>query len=362
MSNNSGGMMSDALLLSRYVPRRRLTVPAHEVPRARFPAVDAHTHLGRWLSDWDDRPGEWMVPDVPALLDVMDERDIRSLVNLDGRWGAELKANLARYDAAHPGRFVTFCHVDWAELALPDGATRLVKSLTESKEAGAGGLKVWKDLGLEVRDGRGDLVLPDDPRLAALWDTAGELDLPVWIHTADPRAFFDPVDEHNELLEILLAHPEWSFARPGLPSFERLMDALEAVVAAHPRTTFVAVHGGGNAEDLGWVGRMLDTYPNLHIDIAARLNQLGRQPRATRALIMRHPDRVLFGTDEIPHTGAAYPLHFRFMETDDECFPYSPEEPPPMGRWVISGVHLPDDVLRLVYAGNAGRLLPGLAR
>jgi predicted TIM-barrel fold metal-dependent hydrolase len=140
------------------------------------------------------------------------------------------------------------------------------------------------------------------------------------------------------------------------------MDALEAVVAANPRTMFVAVHGGCYAENLGWVGRMLDTYPNLNIDIAARLSELGRQPRATRALMLRHPDRVLFGTDEIPPSGAAYATHFRFLETADECFPHAAEDPSPMGRWGISGLDLPDDVLRMVYAANAERLVPRIAR
>ena len=166
--------------------------------------------------------------------------------------------------------------------------------------AGAAGVKVWKDLGLQVRDGDGRLVLPDDERLAPCGTTAGELGIPVWWHAADPVAFFDPVDEHNEYLELLARPPGLVFrgARRS-PASSGSSTALEAVVAAHPRTTFVAVHAGCYAENLGWVGRMLDSYPNFHIDIAARIAQLGRQPRATRELMLRHPDRVLFGIDEI---------------------------------------------------------------
>ncbi|GAA4304817.1 hypothetical protein GCM10023178_72680 [Actinomadura luteofluorescens] len=216
----------------------------------------------------------------------------------------------------------------------------------------------WKDLGLNVRDGGGRLVLPDDPRLAELWEAAADLGVPVAIHTADPIAFFDPVDERNERYEQLLAHPDWSFAdRERFPSFERLMDALEAVVAAHPRTVFVAVHAGCQAEDLGRVGRMLGAYPNLHVDIAARIAELGRQPRATRALILRFPGRVLFGTDEFPPDADTYATHFRFLETLDEHFPHSAEDPPLMGRWRISGLGLPGHVLASVYADNAARLL-----
>jgi predicted TIM-barrel fold metal-dependent hydrolase len=132
-------------------------------------------------------------------------------------------------------------------------------------------------------------------------------------------------------------------------------------VSAHPGTTFVAVHAGNYAENLGWVDRMLTTYPNLNIDIAARISQLGRQPRAARELCLRHPDRVLFGTDEVPHTGETYPTHFRFLETADECFAHSDDDPPLFGRWTISALDLPDDVLERVYAGNARRLVPRLA-
>lgn len=348
------------LPLSRYRPRARLTLPVHHVPAARFPAVDAHSHPGRWLSAWVGRPGEWLVPDVGAWLERMADFNVHGFVNLDGRWGDELRANLERFDERHPGRVATFCHVDWSLLQGASAAEALAANLRDSVAAGAAGVKVWKDLGLHVRDGADELVLPDDERLAGVWQTAGELDVPIWWHIADPVAFFDPVDERNEFLELLSRRPDWSFADPRFPSFQRLMDAMEAVVASNPGTTFVGVHVGCFAEDLGWVGRMLDTYANFHIDIAARLSQLGRQPRATEALIRRHPDRVLFGCDEVPHTGESYPTHFRFLETADEHFPYSADDPPLSGRWAISGVDLPDDVLRSVYAGNACRLVPRL--
>jgi Amidohydrolase len=353
-------MSTSDIPLSSYRPRRRLVLPEHRVPAARFPAVDAHTHLGRWLSSWIGRDGEWLVPDTEAFLNEMAGYNVRGFVNLDGRWGEELRANLDHFDARYPGQMATFCHVDWRLLASA-GADAVVANLADSVAAGAAGVKVWKDLGLHIRDAAGGLVLPDDQRLAAFWAAAGELGIPVWWHTADPVAFFDPIDERNEFLELLSARPDWSFHGPRFPGFDRLMEALEAVVSEHPGTTFVAVHAGCYAEDLGWVDRMLTSYPNLHIDIAARLSQLGRQPRAFRALCLRHPDRVLFGTDEVPHTGASYPVHFRFLETDNECFDHSDDDPPLSGRWPISGVYLPDDVLRRVYSDNVRRLVPRLA-
>ena len=344
------------LPLADYRPYSRLRLPQSTVPRASAPAVDGHTHLGRWLT------GErWAVPDVAAFVDLMDSCNITAAVNLDGRWGNELEDNLDRFDRSHPHRFATFCHVDWDVLHDPGAEAKLAGSLERSVSAGARGLKVWKDLGLGVQDADGKLVLPDDPRLDALWETAGRLGVPIAIHTADPVAFFDPVDASNERLDELLARPDWSFCDPRFPGFNRLMEALEAIVAAHPATTFIGVHAGCYAEDLAWVSRMLERYPNFNIDIAARIAELGRQPRAARALIMNHPGRVLFGTDEIPPNRPTYEIYFRFMETADECFPYSPDNPPGSGRWPISALDLPGDVLGQVYAGNAERLIPGLA-
>jgi len=344
------------LRLRDYRPRSRLRVPEHRVERPRFPAIDAHNHLGTWLT----AGSAW--PDLDELSAVMDATDVRAIVNLDGRWGDELEANLDRYDRAYPGRFATFCHLDWAEAGAPGFTERLCGSLERSAAAGAKGVKVWKDLGLHVRDDLGELLMPDDPRLSEVWTAAGALGLPVTIHVADPVAFFDPLDATNERLEELLEHLDWWFGdRERFPTFERLVAALESVVAAHPGTTFIGAHVGCAAEELGWVGHMLATYPNFHIDIAARIAELGRQPRAARALIQRFLDRVLFGTDAFPPDRAIYAVHFRFLESADEHFAYSSDEIPPQGRWAISGLDLPNDVLRAVYAENAARLIPGLS-
>jgi predicted TIM-barrel fold metal-dependent hydrolase len=344
---------ADHISLADYRPQPSLRVPATRVERPLTPVIDAHNHLGRWITDWVRPGGGWMVEDVGALLALMDALDLEAIVNLDGRWGDELEANLERYDRAHPGRFLTFCHVDWGE---PD---RLVASLEASARAGARGLKVWKDLGLGVRDAAGALMLPDDPRIADVWAAAGELGLPVLIHTADPIAFFTPVDAENERLEELGVHPEWSFHGPQFPSFERLMEALEAVVAAHPQTTFIGAHVLCCAEDLGWVARMLDTYPNVYLDFSQRIGELGRQPRAARRLFTEHADRVLFGTDELPPRREAYETYFRFLETGDEHFSYSadPDNPWPQGRWYISGLDLTPETLTAIYRDNAVRVL-----
>lgn len=350
----AGGADRD-LRLSDYRPGPRLRVPAHEIATPRVPCVDAHNHLGRWLSPDD----VWMCPDAGALVALMDEVGVEAIVNLDGRWGTELTENLERYDLAYPGRFATFCHVDWQSLRAGAHMDSLVRSLHASAAAGARGLKVWKDLGLGFEDGAGRLLSPSDPRLDVLWAAAGQLGLPILIHTADPIAFFDPVDRFNERYEELLAHPDWSFCDERFPGFWQLLDALEAIVSRHPGTVFIAAHVGCCAEDLAWVRRMLTSHANFNVDIAGRLAELGRQPRAARQLLVDHPDRVLFGTDAFPPSAADYRLHFRFLESGDEYFPYHPDPDgvPPQGRWNISGLDLPEPVLAPVYRANARRLL-----
>lgn len=340
--------------LARYEPRSTLELPAHHVPAARVPAVDFHTHLGRWLHPNRD----WMEPDVGRLVAGMDAANVAALVNLDGRWGRELEQNLDRYDRAHPGRFHTFCQLDWRLLSRADGPERLVASLERSVAAGARGLKVWKDLGLTV-EARGRRVLPDDPLLSPVWDAAGAAGVPVLVHVADPVAFFLPADRRNERLEEMLRVPRTSRHGGGYPAFRRLVDALEHVVAAHPGTEIVAAHGC-YAENLAHVGGLMDRYPNFAVDIAGAANSLGRQPRATRSLVLRHPDRVLFGTDAFPMRTSVQRLYFRMLETDDEAFAYSDAPAAPSGRWEIHGLDLPPAVLEQVYFANAARRL-GLA-
>jgi predicted TIM-barrel fold metal-dependent hydrolase len=191
-----------------------------------------------------------------------------------------------------------------------------------------------------------------------VFETAGELGLPVLIHTADPIAFFEPLDGHNERLDDLASNPEWWFGRPGLPSFDRLIDALETVVSSHPGVTFIGAHVGGAAEDLGRVSRMLDDYPDYAVDLGARMAELGRQPRAAASLIIDHPNQVLFGTDLNPMWETEYQRWFRFVETADECFGHRPDDiVEGMGRWDISALGIPAGLLPGFYAGNARRLL-----
>lgn len=347
----------DNLPLGSFTPRSQVRNDAHHVTRSAVPSIDAHNHLGRWLH----HAGDWMAPDVGWLLEMMDRCNLRAIVNLDGMWGSRLEENLDRYDRAHPGRFATFCQLEWSVLERLDPRSAvdlLLRQLEGAAESGARGVKVWKELGLRWRDQSGALILPDDPRIGDVFARAGELGLPVLIHTADPVAFFEPVDANNERIGDLAGNPEWWFGGPGFPTFERLMEALESLVAAHPGTSFIGAHVGCFAEDLRWVSRMLATYPNFHVDLGGRMPEIGRQPRAARRLIVEHPRQVVFGTDQFPVEEEAYQTWFRFLETDDEAFPYAPGcAIPPMGRWDVSALDLPEEVLPGLYAENILRLV-----
>jgi predicted TIM-barrel fold metal-dependent hydrolase len=328
--------------------RRALT---ELLARPPAPIVDGHNHLGRWLT------GEWTVSDVGALVALMDELDIEAIVNLDGMWGDELEANLDRYDRTFPGRFATFAQFyrRWFEA---DAWAEMGAQAADSFSRGARGLKVWKDLGLHLRDGHGELVMPDDTRLDPIWDAVAAAGVPVTIHVADPVAFFRPLDERNERLEELLENPDWWFGdRSRFPAFERIVESLEALIARRSDVTWIGAHALCYAEDVEWIDRMLSTYPNAYADAAARIAELGRVPRATRELIMRHPDRFVFGTDAFPPDPAVYAIHRRFFETADEAFDYDPEGPPSQGRWTISGLDLPPDVVAKLYGQNARLLL-----
>lgn len=341
--------------LRDYVPVSMMTAHVTTVTHPAVPMVDVHNHLGHWR-----RPA-WRVPDPAALVASMDEAGVATIVNLDGGWTDELEENLDRYDRAYPGRFLTFARLDWSACKTPGWGERLACSMADSVRRGAAGVKIWKDVGLTVRDGQDELIFLDDPQLEPLWQVLAETGVPALIHTADPVAFFQPLDGRNERLEELLRHPDWQFMGEQYPPLGRLMDAFEAVVTSHPEVLFIGAHVGCLAENLDWVESMLDRCPNYRVDIAARIAELGRQPRRTKALIERHPDRVMLGTDCAPPTVDDYRLYLRFLATEDEAFPYSSEEPPPDGRWTISGLGLTDDLAAGVEGDNARAFIPALA-
>lgn len=341
------------MLLRSFRPQSKLVTKITRVDRPRFPVIDAHNHLAEpFGGGWDRKP-------IAELLDLLDQAGVIHYVDLDGGWGEDiLDRHLDHFKNAAPDRFQVFGGVDWSQWpqmgdAFPDWAA---KRLRAQKERGAQGLKIWKPLGLHVKDHNDRLVDVDDERLVPIWETAGELGLPVMIHVADPVAFFDPVDETNERWEELGEHPEWAFTSPPFPPFIHILDGLKNLVARHRNTTFIGAHVGCYGENLGWVGQMLDDCPNYYIDISARLGELGRQPYTARKFFIQYQDRILFGSDMGPDLDA-YRLYYRFLETDDEYFNYNTGEVPLQGRWYVCGLYLPEEVLKKVYADNARRVL-----
>ncbi len=341
--------MRDFLLAEDFQPHPERIVPEHLVLRAKFPVVDAHNHLPMH----DPRAQN---VDLDELVRSMDCVNLRAMVNLSGGTGDALNLNLDKLDHAYPGRFATFCNVDWAGVGGPGWLDKALAALEADVRAGARGLKVFKDLGLHVRDQSDHLVMPDDRRLAALWERAGELGVPVLIHTADPVAFFRPLDRFNERRGGLIAHPDWHFYGPQFPTFQELIDALYRTVEAHPKTTFITAHVGCYSENLGFVSHMLTQYPNLYADISARIVELGRVPYSARRLFLEHPDRILFGTDVTPKT-EWYQVYYRFLESEDEFFDPVPKGTATWCWWKIYGLGLPDDVLKRVYYDNVATLI-----
>lgn len=339
--------------LREYRPQPQLVVKQTPVDRPRFPVVDAHNHLAEpFGGGWDKRP-------LGELLDSLDSAGVIAYVDLDGGWGEEiLQRHLDLFKAPAPERFQVFGGVDWSQWPIHGDrfGEWAADRLRRQAGWGAQGLKIWKPLGLHIRDQHNQLVTVDDPRLDPIWATAGELGLPVLAHVADPVAFFDPLTPENERWEELQAHPDWHFPSPAFPPFLSIVDGLAAIVARHSATTFIGAHVGCYAENLAWVGDLLRRCPNFYIDISARVGELGRQPYTVRRFFIEFADRILFGSDFGPWL-EGYRSYYRFLETDDEYFSYVPADPPPQGRWHVYGLYLPDDVLRQVYHENAIRVL-----
>jgi predicted TIM-barrel fold metal-dependent hydrolase len=348
--------MSD-MLLKNFKPRSALEVPENIPSRARFPVVDSHNHLGYWEQDVFQtmEAKGWMIKDLPITVALMDEMNISCVVNLDGGWGDQLKRNLERYKEPYPDRFCVFAWVDFSEYDHPGFAEKWADELEKAVQNGVQGLKVFKTLGLHYRDKSGRLIPPDDRVLDPIWAKAGELNIPVLIHSSDPVAFFWPLDEYNERWEELSENPDWHFYGKDYPPFIEPIEAQLRMISRHPSTRFISAHVLSYSENLRWVSAALDRFPNLWVDISERIGELGRQPYSSRDFLIKHAGRVLFGTD-IPSNRSTYEIYFRCLESRDEYFSYGRSQ----GRYHIYGLDLPDDVLKKIYHENALKVIPGL--
>ncbi len=346
-------------------PQVLLKRTAHIPEKAKFPVIDAHNHL------FADMPAEEMTR-------VMDAVGVRIFLNVTGNCALPFDANgytIRRRDlneygtgwmSKQPGRFAALTMAEfarWDEFTLDlDGgfADQCIAALEGDMRKGALGLKITKELGLRFHTPDGKMIAVDDPRLAPVWKRAGDLGIPVLIHTSDPVGFFLPADERNEHLPTLRKYPGWSFHGSHYSKWE-LLDQRTRMMAAHPGTTFICAHVANNPEDLDWVSALMEKHPNVCIDFSARMDELGRQPYSARDFFLRFQDRILFGSD-MPISPEMYRAYFRFLESRDEYFDYPGYvgESDNVTRWKIYGLSLPDEVLEKIYNKNALRIIPGL--
>ena len=332
--------------------------------------IDAHAHVGMPGGKHD------VAKSAALAIRVMDANGVSKTVDYSGSYGEALRDKIAYYNRQYSGRFVTCVNIPWERIDEPEFPKKAMAIVEQAYKDGARCVKVFKSLGLGARDSSGKLVRVDDHRADAVWSKAGELRMPVMIHTGDPAAFFRPPTPDNERYGELGVHPEWSFYGPQWPSREELLAQLLRVVANHPETDFLGLHFGNNPEDIRWVARVMERFPNFWLDTGARVGEIGRHnPAELRAVFLRFQDRVLFGTDaayEDDHLTLGVPeprsktieesreffrRHWEFFETDHRNI----EHPSPIqGNWKVNAINLPPEVLRKLYSENAKRLIPAL--
>jgi hypothetical protein len=320
--------------------------------------IDAHVHVHPAATAY--------------LVDAMEANGIGHVVNMGilERLGIPFQEGMSTFRRALGQRLAYFPTPDFGD-TTPGFGERMAEELERKVEAGACGLKIFKGLGLRHRDANGNLIPVDDPRLDPLWARAGELNVPVLIHTADPVAFFLPLDASNERWEELQLHPDWHFGGEEFPDHDTLLAQRNRVIERHPGTIFIGAHLGNYPENLAYVDACLDRYPNLYVDTSARIGEIGRHPvEEVQAFFLRHQDRVIFGTDLTLGWDASeeqedraeikrfYDAHWRFFETAEGQIEYPGY--PIQGRWKVDAVSLPDGVLEKLYASNAQKLIPGL--
>ena len=331
--------------ITEYRPRSTLVVPAHEVPRAKFPVVDFHGHPGNLAS----------AETLGSVVEAMDRLNIQVMVQANPSSGERLTQQIeAARAAGHSDRFVFFASLDLRDVGPGSGA-RIAAQLEEDVRAGAVGVgEIMKSFGLTTRRADGKRLALDDPELDIVWRTAGRLGIPVFIHTGDPAEFFEPLDHENERwLEMALFPDRILNDRSRFPTFDELMAERDRLIAKHPNTTWVLAHMGWHTQDLARLGEIFDRHPNVLGEVGAVLYDLGRQPRFAREFFTRYSDRILFGKDSFAPD--EYPYYWRVFETADEYFDYYRDY---HAFWRLYGMELSDDVLRDVYYRNALRIIP----
>ncbi len=332
------------LTFEEYNPTSTLVVPGEPVLKAKFPFIDVHSHQYQMREQ-----------NLTPVIAAMDTLNMGIMVNLSGRSGQDLYHAVQNIKTNYPNRFVVFANINFDSVGGKGWIEKTVKQLEEDVKNGARGLKIYKSLGLRYTDNEDKRVAVDDPRLDPIWAKCAELGIPVLIHTADPKPFWDDFNGDNERwLELKLRPRRKRGANNPVP-WEQLMKEQHNMFRKHPKTTFINAHMGWYANDLEKLGALLDELPNMNVGIGAIIAELGRQPRAAKAFFIKYQDRILFGKDS--WKPEEFPTYFRVLESDDEYFPYHKKY---HAFWAMYGLDLPDKVLKKVYYKNALRIVPGL--
>ena len=329
-----------------YRPHSTLVTAEHKVPRAKFPVIDVHGH-----------PGNLTTADaINRIVTDMDALNLRLMLVAENVAGNRLPQTLEALAASpHKDRFRVMGGIDFRNLG-PGWAERAVAQLETDVKAGIVGVgEIPKSFGLNIRKPDGSRLKVDDPALDPLWDAFARLDVPVFIHTAEPQEFFQPLDYHNERWLELSIFPSRRNNQPGQVTFEDLMTERNNMFRKHPKTRFIAAHFGWHANDLARAATMLDDFPNVTVECGAILYDLGRQPRAAYAFFEKYQDRIMFGKDSFQPN--EYPYYWRVFETTDEYFDYYRDY---HAFWKLYGMGLSDVVLKKVYFQNALRVIKGL--
>ncbi|MCL2747975.1 MAG: amidohydrolase family protein [Oscillospiraceae bacterium] len=337
-------------------PEAQLVVESHHLQTPQFATIDFHTHFGKLFGALVFQKDYFALYDTRETIRKIQGYGIKQVVNLDGCWGDEyLRMREKLKDA---GDYVIhFGQVDVERFEERDFEKHVYRTIGELHANGVKGLKFWKNIGLGIRDNAGIYLRPDDERLQCIWQSAAEYHMPVLFHIGDPKAFFYPADERNEYYDTLAQHPEWLFTDPALYSFSQLMEMQENLLEKNPNTKFVIAHVGSYAENLKQVGIWLRRFPNMYVDMADRIHELGRQPYTAKTFFETYADRIVFGTDLLPTDVERYPIYFRFLETYDEYFCSQTENGVKLGNWNIYGIGLSESTLKKVYYDNAASLL-----
>jgi predicted TIM-barrel fold metal-dependent hydrolase len=330
-----------------YDPVSTLVVPENEVFAAKFPFLDVHSHHWRMADQ-----------DLDKLIREMDSLNMAVIVNLSGGGGRALKSKMDNIKKhGYEDRILCFTNIEFGSIDDPDWTESTLQQLEYDRSIGARGLKIFKSLGLRYTDKDGNRIRINDPRLDPIWAKCGELGMPVLIHYADPKSFWDPHDEKNERWLELKLRPNRKRGADNPAPWEVIAAEAHDVFRRHRETTFIAAHMAWYPNDLERLGNLLDEMPNVYVEIGAVIAELGRQPRMANRFFEKYQDRVLFGKDA--YNPDEYPTYFRVLETADEYFPYYKKY---HAFWRMYGLDLPDEILRKLYYENALRIIPGVER